>query len=491
MSFTDDHDSTDSASQFTHVVNNTNAGIWEFNINTNEVKWYDGFYRVLGYEPGEIESSYNYFFEHLLYHGDKAAYTKSITERNQNNISSVQIRLLTTTGYQWFESSSRRNNDPANPKVYGFIVNINAYKITEHQAAQKDLWLNEAGKLAKIALWEIEVSSMNLTLSKEGYDIFEISDTVKLTVDEAISFFEPKYRSEVSSAIENILRSCRAFDLELPFRTAKNRVIWVRFKAMPIIDNLGRCISIRGILQDINESKKRELTTQSSLSLSYDQNKRLQNFAYMVSHNLRSHTGNLDFMVNLYTQTDSAEEKLEVFEHIKAISSSLNTTVKHLEEIVQIQAEINDDKTVIKFETIFTQVMGALQSNITDADAQIEFDFSKSPEINYIPAYLESIFQNLLTNSLKYRQKNHAPLIKCYTFQMNGHIYMIFEDNGIGIDLERYGDKVFGMYKTFHKNTDAKGIGLFITRSQVESLGGTIKIESTVNVGTKFTLKLA
>jgi len=73
---------------------------------------------------------------------------------------------------------------------------------------------------------------------------------------------------------------------------------------------------------------------------------------------------------------------------------------------------------------------------------------------------------------------------------MNGHIYMIFEDNGVGIDLERHGDKVFGMYKTFHKNTDAKGIGLFITRSQVESLGGTIKIESTVNVGTKFTLKL-
>ena len=73
---------------------------------------------------------------------------------------------------------------------------------------------------------------------------------------------------------------------------------------------------------------------------------------------------------------------------------------------------------------------------------------------------------------------------------MNGHIYMIFEDNGIGIDLERHGDKVFGMYKTFHKNADAKGIGLFITRSQVESLGGTIKIESTVNAGTKFTLKL-
>jgi signal transduction histidine kinase len=489
MSFTDDHDS-DGASQFTHVVNNINAGIWEFNINTNEVKWYDGFYRVLGYEPGEIESSYNFFYEHLLYHGDKEAFTNSITERNKSNTSSVHIRLLTKHGYQWFDSSSRSSNDGGNPKVYGFIVNINAYKIAEYQASQKDLWLNEAGKLAKVALWEIDVHSMNFTLSKEGYEIFEISDSITLTIDEAISFFEPKQRPQVSSAIENIIRSCHSFDLELPFRTAKNRVIWVRFKAMPIIDNLGRCVTIRGMLQDINESKKREIATQSSLNLSHDQNKRLQNFAYMVSHNLRSHTGNLDFMVNLYTETDSAEEKLEVFEHIKSISSSLNTTVKHLEEIVKIQAEINDDKTIIEFETIFKQVMCALQSNIDDVNAHIEYDFSKSPEINYIPAYLESIFQNLLTNSLKYRQKNHAPLIKCHTFQMNGHTYMIFEDNGIGIDMARHGDKVFGMYKTFHKNTDAKGIGLFITRSQVESLGGTIKVESTVNVGTKFTLKL-
>jgi signal transduction histidine kinase len=490
MSFTEDHDSKNSASQFTHVVNNINAGIWEFNINTNEVKWYDGFYRVLGYDPGEIEASYNFFYDHLLYHGDRGAFSKAIAERNPDN-NTVQIRLLTKHGYQWFESSSRRGDDQMNPKIYGSIVNINAYKILEYQSAQKELWFNEAGKLAKVALWEIEVNSMSLTLSEEGYEIFEISNNITLTVDEAISFFEPKYRPDVSRALENIVRSCRSFDLEMPFRTAKNRVIWVRFKAMPIIDNLGRCISIRGILQDINEIKKREITTQSSLTLSHDQNKRLQNFAYMVSHNLRSHTGNLDFMVNLFTETESAEERAEVFEHIKAISSSLNTTVKHLDEIVKIQAEIKDDKTVISFETIFKQVLCALQSNIAEVDAHIESDFSKCPEINYIPAYLESIFQNLLTNAIKYRQKNRRLLVKCYSFQMNSHIYLIFEDNGIGINMEKYGDKVFGMYKTFHQNNDAKGIGLFITRSQVESLGGTIKLESTVDVGTKFTLKLA
>ena len=98
--------------------------------------------------------------------------------------------------------------------------------------------------------------------------------------------------------------------------------------------------------------------------------------------------------------------------------------------------------------------------------------------------------QNLLTNALKYSAKNRQPLIRCHTFKMNSHIYLIFEDNGMGIDMERFGNDVFGMYKTFHQNSDAKGIGLFITRNQVESLGGTIKLESTVDVGTKFTIKL-
>jgi signal transduction histidine kinase len=490
MSVTDDHDSSNSASQFTHVVNNINAGIWEFNINNNEVKWYDGFYRVLGYEPGEIECSYNYFYDNLLYHGDKAVFTKALTERNQNNNSAVQIRLLTKNGYQWFESSSRRGDDPANPKVYGSIVNINALKLLEYQSAQNELLYNETEKIAKAALWEIDVHSMTLTISKEGYDIFELSNTIKLSVDEAISFFEPQYRAQVSEAIDNIVKSCRSFDLELPFRTARNRLIWVRFKAMPIIDNFGRCISVRGMFQDINDSKKREVVLQDSLALSSDQNKRLQNFAYIVSHNLRSHTGNLEFMVNLFKETDSDDERAEVFEHIKAISSSLNTTVKHLEEVVQIQSEINNEKKIIEFEDTFKSIVRALKSNITEADANIEYDFSRCPEIDYIPAYLESILQNLLTNSIKYRQKNRQPKIKCHTFKLNKHSYLIFEDNGIGIDMARHGDQVFGMYKTFHQNHDAKGIGLFITRNQVESLGGTIKVESAVNVGTKFTIKL-
>jgi signal transduction histidine kinase len=98
--------------------------------------------------------------------------------------------------------------------------------------------------------------------------------------------------------------------------------------------------------------------------------------------------------------------------------------------------------------------------------------------------------QNLLTNAIKYKHPDRNPVINITTQKTGNDVYLVFEDNGVGIDMQRHGDQLFGMYKTFHQNSDSKGIGLFITRNQVEALGGSIKVESAVNVGTKFTVKL-
>jgi signal transduction histidine kinase len=493
MSFNQDHDISDNiaGSRFTHVINHINAGIWEFNISTGGVNWSDGFYKLLGYAPGEIECSYNYFYEHILYHGDRKLFSKSTNERSPGNPATVQVRLLTKDqGYQWFENTSWRIEEGVNAKIYGAIVNIHIYKLAELEAEHKDLLFSETGKIAKLALWEIDVNVMGLSLSAEGYDIFELNSQVKLSIEEMVSFFEPEHRQEIKLAIDNIIKLCKPFDLELPFCTAKNRLTWVKVKALPIIDNYGRCIRVRGILQDIDHVKKNQAILQASLDLTNDQNKRLQNFAYIVSHNLRSHTGNLKFMVDLFKQNEHKNEQDEIFEHIYAISENLNTTVKHLEEIVKIQVETNKDKKLVEFEPLFKNIVYALAGNIKDVDANVEYDFSGLPAVNYIPAYLESILHNLLTNSLKYYQPGKIPVIKCTTFERDRHAYLTFEDNGMGIDLKRFGDQVFGMYKTFHHNPDAKGIGLFITRNQIESLGGSISVESTVNVGTKFTIRL-
>ncbi len=482
---------SDDASHLAQIIDQINVGIWEFDITTKDVKWSAGFYTILGYKPGEIECSYNFFLEHLLYYHDKPAFLKAINTRNEDNTNTVHIRLLTkASGYQWFESTTKKWEDNNVPKFTGSLININQAKLLALRSAQNDSFFNETGSIAKVSGFEIDVPSMSLSLSKEAFDIYELSDQVKLSIDEAISFLEPQYRPLITEAIDNAIKFCQPYDMELLFSTAKNNVIWVRAKGVPIIDDFGRCVKIRGIFQDIDNIKKKGLALQSSITLLNDQNKRLQNFAYIVSHNLRSNTGNLQFMVNLFEEGETEEDKVEVFAHIKSISSGLITTIEHLNEIVKIHTEIDRDRKTLEFEEVFKNVVLALQSNIDSTDAKIEYDFTKCPIISYIPAYLESIMQNLLTNSLKYRHMDRQPVITCRTVKDHNHIYMVFEDNGIGIDMERYGDKVFGMYKTFHQNPDAKGIGLFITRNQVESLGGTIKVDSTVDVGTKFTIRL-
>jgi signal transduction histidine kinase len=482
---------SDDASHLAQIIDHINAGIWEFNIATKEVKWSAGFYTVLGYKPGEIECSYNFFLEQLLYHHDKQTFLKSIHSRGSEENNVAQIRLLTkSNGYQWFESTTRKWENNNSPKFTGSLININQAKLLSLRSAHNDLLFNETGTIARVSGFEIDVPSMSLWLSKEAFDIYELNNQLKLSIDEAVSFFEPQYRPSLTEALDNAIKFCKPFEMELLFRSAKNNVIWVRAKGIPIIDDFGTCIKIRGIFQDIDSIKRKGIALQASINLLNDQNKRLQNFAYIVSHNLRSHTGNLQFMVNLHDESESADDRTEVFAHIKSISKSLSTTIDHLNEIVKIQTDVDQERKIISFEDSFRNVMSALQSNIESTDARIDYDFSKCPVINYIPAYLESICQNLLTNSLKYRHPDRQPVISCRTVKDHDHIYMLFEDNGIGIDMARYGDKLFGMYKTFHQNSDAKGIGLFITRNQIEAMGGSIKVDSTVNVGTKFTIRL-
>ncbi|RYU90868.1 PAS domain-containing protein [Mucilaginibacter terrigena] len=492
MSFSDGHKfSGESIAHIARIIDHIHLGIWEYNTDTKQVKWSPGFYTALGYAPGEIECSYNYFFEHLLYYHDKDAFLKATYHPRQGGSPVAHIRLLTKqNGYQWFESTTQKHDAADGPVIYGVLTNINALKVSEIKIAENEFKSAEIGRIAKIGSWEIDAATMSLKFSKEMFDIFELDAQVKMSVEEAISFFEPQYRQVLTNAIENGIKYCKPYDVEVLFKTAKNNVIWVRSKGVPVLDNYGRCITLRGIFQDIDSIKKKGITLQSSINLLDDQNKRLQNFAYIVSHNLRSHAGNLKFMVNLFEESPLKDDRTEIFSHIKTISESLSATMGHLDEIVKIQSEISKERKVVDFETIFENVASALRTNIVAADAKITTDFTDCPQIDYIPAYLDSIFQNLLTNALKYKHPNRQPVINCFTQKVGNEIYLVFEDNGIGIDLKRHGEDLFGMYKTFHQNSDSKGIGLFITRNQVEALGGSIQVDSTVNVGTKFTVKL-
>ncbi len=106
--------------------------------------------------------------------------------------------------------------------------------------------------------------------------------------------------------------------------------------------------------------------------------------------------------------------------------------------------------------------------------------------LNLIHSYLDSILLNLLTNAIKYKSPERKPIVRARTTFEDDQLKLYFSDNGLGIDLERYGDRIFGLYQRFHEHADSKGLGLYIVNSQVRAMGGTIEVESEVNKGTTF-----
>ena len=109
-------------------------------------------------------------------------------------------------------------------------------------------------------------------------------------------------------------------------------------------------------------------------------------------------------------------------------------------------------------------------------------------EVRCVQEYLENILINFITNAVKYRHPDRKPKICIEVEQNNGLLLIHVRDNGLGIDLARHKKKLFGMYKTFHNNADARGIGLYICKNQAEAMDCDIFVESQVNMGSTFTL---
>ncbi|WP_311947066.1 PAS domain-containing sensor histidine kinase [Mucilaginibacter terrae] len=469
------------------VLRDGSAALWEFNMRTSQLKGSAGFYDQLNYEIVEKEMDYHYFINTIVYHEDLPLLLKVAASCEPGSSKSLELRLLTGSGFQWFQNTFRREEGPV---LTGYLINIHQFKIVEFELADANQKHAALGKIFRSGIWEIDVQHRSITFSKEACEVLQTPGQAIMPIAEWISHFTPAYRPVLTNSINYSIEIGKAFDHDLQFRTGTGLLIWVRIKGLTKIDKWGKILFVKGAVQNIDHSKKQEKQLLSSFEFLELQNKRLQNFAYMVSHNLRSHTSNLKYLVQMHKESNEDGEKSEIFDHISTISDSLNTTIQHLNEIVKMEADVKQKRVLLHFETVYRNVVMALESNIDQEKAVILADFSACPSIEYIPAYLESIFHNFITNALKYRHPDRSPEIRCYSKIADEYICLYFEDNGVGIDLNRYGHKLFGINQTFHQHADAKGIGLFITRNQVEALGGNIEVQSTVGEGTQFCLRL-
>ncbi|MES2381727.1 MAG: PAS domain S-box protein [Bacteroidota bacterium] len=253
--------------------------------------------------------------------------------------------------------------------------------------------------------------------------------------------------------------------------------------------------SIKAIVvnsRDISQKKKAEFEKLQLIKELTQNNKELKQFSYITSHNMRAPVTNLMAIADLIDLSKIEDnDNKELIKGFKTSTFHLNETLNDLIKILIIKENTNQNLQYIKLDTCLEEVKYSIDSIIKNAHTQIEVDFSASNEIYFNNAYMESIFLNLITNSIKYKHQDRNPIISIYTQLVNGQTVLYFRDNGIGFNEEKVKGKIFGLYQKFHNHPDSKGIGLYLVQSQISSLGGTIDVESKEGVGTKFIITFA
>ena len=216
-------------------------------------------------------------------------------------------------------------------------------------------------------------------------------------------------------------------------------------------------------------------------------NRKLTDFANITSHNLRAPLGNFKTLLSFFRSSSDEEDRELLLDNLPIVSNRMDDTMNVLLDAVSVQKTTNQlEKKIIYFKNVSNNIKEDLSTQLEESGATIIEEFNNAPDINYTPVYLESIMLNFMTNSIKFRDIERPLEIKVSTTKKGKKTILTHSDNGRGLDMERHGDKLFGMNKVFHKNTDSKGIGLFMTRMQIEAMGGTITAESQPNLGMTF-----
>lgn len=217
-----------------------------------------------------------------------------------------------------------------------------------------------------------------------------------------------------------------------------------------------------------------------------EQNRQLDEFAHIISHNLRSPVGNIKALIGLLNEQSPIEEYQLIFDKLRNVANNLGETMNELMETLKAKKNKDIEIVPIRFKDMLDKVLQSLEGDLISHEATVTYDFNAAPQVEYSRAYLESILQNLISNAIKYRSTKRKPYIHVTSVMSKNRIQLRVHDNGLGIDLIKFGDKIFGLHKTFHQNKEARGVGLFLTKTQIEAMGGSISIESEVDKGTTF-----
>nr|WP_321222679.1 PAS domain-containing sensor histidine kinase [uncultured Psychroserpens sp.] len=372
---------------------------------------------------------------------------------------------------------------------------LNTYNDIDNNESIDNLKWKIALESTNVGLWNFNVKTKDVFFSKEskhilGYEDHEFPNNAaewnrRMHPDDLDTYFND-FNAHVDGTLE-------AYSNEHRILCKDGSYKWVLAKGKITERNAkGKPTRIIGTHTDITLRKKKEQQAKNQLDLITSQNKRLHNFTHIVSHNLKTHIGNFKNILEFYDEATSEEEKIKLINHLKTISKALTTTIVDLDDIISIKTKSNT-KELSERVNVFKcaeHIINSLEMDIAHNEIAIYNSIRQDDFINVNKSYLESVLYNLISNGIKYRSDERNSKIILQSVHTKNELRILVADNGIGIDTNKFKNQLFEMYKTFHgtKRGDSRGVGLYIAKTQMEAMGGTIEVESNLGAGSTFIL---
>jgi PAS domain S-box-containing protein len=447
----------------------TDMGVWEWELETDEVAWSETLERAMGLEPGGFEGTFEAFTEYV--HPDDRPHVREEVEHaiETGSVYKTEFRMCPKNGpCQWIELRGQLLEDAASERLVGIHHDITERKKREQELEQQREQFQYVEDVANIGYWELDLETPGdpeLSGSRGVFDIYELPDTESLDVTEATEFYHPEDRPRIERAVGGVIADREPYDLELRLTTAAGNDRWVHTVGEPVTRE-GDVVKIRGIMQDVTEYKHQE----QALA---DQNERLGRFASIVSHDLRNPLRVADGRLELLREECESQ-------HLDPIGVALGRIDRIIEDLLVLAREGRDigDTEPVDIHEMFMEAWSIAADGHDGAAPVVRM--IESEEAGKIEAdgdRLRQLLENLIRNAVEHGGDGVTVTVG----GLNDGFYV--EDDGPGIPVEEREHVFEASYST---NEDGTGFGLSIVEQIVEAHGWNIRVTDGSEGGARF-----
>jgi len=477
------------ARELSDIVMQTLPGIFYMYNSEGRFKyWNKQFETVTEYGEEEIKSLHPI---QLFLEEEKALLAEKIASVFKTGKDEVEALLLTKSGKKIpYYFTGQKVLVDGEACLVGLGVDITERKKSEEALQKNEEMLSHIlNSIPQSIFWK-DTNSTFLGCNTVFAKATGLPDTASVVGKTHFDFgWDPEVSRKYQEEDLNIMKSQQPQIHHIEsMQKSSGEAEWVDSTKIPLKDKNGKVYGILGIFEDITARKQEEEKQRKITADLIQRNIGLRQFSYMVSHHLRTPVSKILGLTSiLEAENEMDAVNRELIGYIGEEGKNLDRIVRDLNSILSLQDTDITTLERVHIQKKLDEVLEAFQQVIPEIEATITSDFSSAPEIKTVASYFYCILHNLLSNSIKYRKPEKQLKIHISTTVDNPFTCLCFKDNGLGIDLEKYGQKIFGLYNRFHSvKVEGKGVGLYLIKAQIEALGGKIEVESIPESGSTF-----